>query len=153
MYDKELWNYWAGYVASVADWQVFLTLTWANVVERERVIFNWRQLVQVLNRDLYGNHYVRTVGHSYFSYVYALEAQRRGALHLHALVDQRLNFNLVHSWWNAVAGFAWARPIEDAEARNRTVFYVTKYVTKGGDIQVYKAGPWKEPKFRPLWLA
>jgi hypothetical protein len=83
--------------------------------------------VQLLNRDAFGDHYARDVGHSYFSYVLATEYQVRQALHFHFLADRPLNFDLIHTWWGSTCGFAWLESIHD---RGKCVSYLSKYVTK-----------------------
>ena len=139
---------WEGYIRELATWQSFVTLTFRDIVAVERLEFNWRYLVQRLNSNLFGNHYTRIVGHSYFAYAMGIEAQKRGALHAHALVDRRINFELVHSLWGAMAGFAFIKPVDDQDT---AISYLSKYVTKGGEIAVYKPVKVKEPAFKPLW--
>lgn len=139
---------WEGYVKELATWQSFVTLTFRDVVAVERVEFSWRFLVQRLNAELFGNNYTRIVGHSYFAYAMGIEAQKRGALHAHVLVDRRIHFEKVHSLWNALAGFAYIKPVDDQDA---AISYLSKYVTKGGEIAVYKPAKVKEPAFKPLW--
>ncbi len=140
---------WESYVRDFADWKFFITLTFRDVVTRDQSEHLWRFLVQVMNQELYGNHYVRIVGHSYFSYVVGHEHQKRGALHLHALVDQRVHFSLIHSVWNKVAGYAWVEPVTDLA---RAVAYVSKYVVKDGDLIVWQQRRFKAPSFQPLWF-
>lgn len=142
---REGWEIW---VKGFADWKSFLTLTFRDIVTRDQSENQFRYLLQVLNRDLFGNHYTRIVGHSYFAYVSAWEHQKRGALHLHVLVDRPINFRLVHTVWNKMAGFAWIEPVKDLDT---TVSYISKYVSKGGDLSVHKPLKVKEPAFKPMW--
>lgn len=131
------------------EWQSFITLTFKDEVSRETVLKKFHSLVQILNRDLYGKHYTRIVGHSYFSYAVALESQRRGVLHVHMLVDKPIKFDLVHIVWNKIAGFAYIKPVKNKDV----IGYLLKYVTKGGDVDVYRCGEWKDPAFLPMWLS
>jgi len=140
---------WESYIRGFADWKLFLTLTFRDIVTRDQAEHLFRFLIQVMNQDLYGNHYTRIVGHSYFSYVAGFENQKRGALHIHVLVDQRVHFDLVHSIWQKVAGYAWIEPVRDL---SRAVSYVSKYVVKGGDLQVWKQCNFKDPSFCPMWF-
>jgi len=143
-----LWHQWSQYVYEFADWKSFLTLTFERELSRETVYKYWRTLVQFLNKDLFGNHYTRIVGHSYFSYALCFEKQERGAYHLHALVDDRLNFNLCHYFWRKVAGFLWIVPAKDKQAVS---IYVSKYVVKEGDLEMYKLSKYKRPSKVPSW--
>lgn len=142
---------WAEYVNNFADWKNFVTLTFEKEYSRDTVWQYWRTLVQMLNSDLYGHHYTRLVGHSYFSYCLAFERQDRGAYHLHALVDNRLNFKLIHDFWNHIAGFAWIEVIRKKEG---CALYVSKYVIKEGDLVLYRPPEGlkiKPPAFLPIW--
>jgi len=122
---------WVEWIVNAKEWRTFLTLTYRNEVSRETALRDWRFLVRCLNRDLLGKHYTQKVGHSYFSYVVALEYQQRGVLHFHGLVDKPLNFEKVHRVWNRINGFVW---ISQIKSRIGTVEYICKYLTKGGDL-------------------
>jgi hypothetical protein len=143
---REQWEKW---IREFSDWQFFVTLTFREIVTRDQAEHLFRFLVQVMNQELYGNHYMRIVGHSYFSYVAGFEHQKRGALHMHILVDQKIHFELVHSIWQKVAGYAWIEPVNDLA---RAVSYVSKYVVKDGDLTVWKQRKFKEPSFQPMWF-
>ena len=144
----ELREGWEKWVRGFAQWQSFVTLTFRDIVTRDQSENQFRFLIQVLNRDLFGNHYTRIVGHSYFAYAAGWEHQKRGALHLHVLVDRRINYDLVHAVWGKMSGFAWIEPVVDLEP---VVGYLSKYVSKGGELSLYKPAKVKEPAFRPLW--
>jgi hypothetical protein len=142
---------WSDYVFEFANWKNFVTLTFEKEYSRETVWQYWRTLVQMLNSDLYGHHYTRLVGHSYFSYCLAFEKQERGAYHLHALVAGRLNFKMIHDFWGHIAGFAWISVINNKLGCAR---YVSKYVIKDGDIVLYRPPSGleiKPPAFLPMW--
>lgn len=147
---------WALYVSSLSDWQAFFTLTFSEAdlyysVSPQKAQFIWRRLVQALNRDLYGNHYTRIVGHSYFGYALAFERSKLGALHMHALVDRPTNWMLISSLWRKMAGIVKILPIYDRTGASR---YLSKYVSKGGDINLYLPSDKvreKSPPFFPLW--
>jgi len=82
-----------------------------------------------LNTDAFGKNYVKKVGHCYFSYVLAMEYQKRDCVHFHFLADKPINFSLLHDWWGAAAGFAWCKKIENIPAVS---MYVAKYCLKSG---------------------
>ena len=144
----ELLEGWQQYVTSFADWKSFITLTSREIVTRDQIEHKFRWLVQRLNKDLFGNNYTRIVGHSYFSYVVGLEHQKRDVLHAHVLVDRKVNFEAIHRMWNSMSGFAHIRPVEDAAG---AAGYLSKYVSKGGELSLYKPAKVKEPRFRPMW--
>ena len=144
----ELREGWETWVKSFAQWKHFVTLTFRDIVTRDQSENQFRFLIQVLNRDLFGNHYTRTVGHSYFAYAAGWEHQKRGALHIHALIDRPINFNVIHAVWNKMAGFAWIEPVTDIDGVSG---YLSKYVTKGGELSLYKPEKVKEPPFQPFW--
>jgi hypothetical protein len=109
-----------------------------------------RSLVQILNRDLYGNHYYRFVHHSYFSYVMGMEYTKNGVNHLHMLVDMPIHFDLVHRVWNHMSGFAYIKPITDNKG---AADYVCKYVVKGQELTFWKQADkvLPRPAFCPMW--
>ena len=150
---SELGDTWANYVAGIANWQSFWSLTFADRdrthdVTRAEAEYLWRRLVQVLNRDLFRNNYTRIVGHSYFAYALAYEYQTRGTLHMHALVDRRTNWELANDTWRRMAGIIKIKPVDDLLGISR---YMSKYVTKGGDVVLYRPKKYKEPAFKPMW--
>jgi hypothetical protein len=150
---NELQDSWATYVQEFAQWTSFITLTFSDAdrthdVTRDEATYKWRRLVQVLNQEIFGNHYTRIVGHSYFAYALAYEYQKRGALHLHALTDRRVHWHRINYYWRHVAGIAMIKPVNDKDKVSR---YLAKYVTKGGELSMYKPKVYKEPPFKPLW--
>lgn len=132
-----------------AVWRLFITLTFEDdTVSRETATAKFRKLLQILNTDLYGHHYTRIVGHCYFSYVIAWERQKRGAWHIHMLTDDNVNLQLMHDVWKRMSGFSWNTIVKDQEI----VGYLTKYITKGGDLDFYaKECAGKAPAFVPMW--
>ena len=80
--DAELRPGMADWIASRIDWKVYGTLTFQDPREPDVADRSWRRLVQVMNCEAFGNHYVRRVGHSYISYVLAMEYPRREVVHL-----------------------------------------------------------------------
>lgn len=145
---------WAEYLQSLTQWTGFWTLTFSDAdrthdVTRDQSEFLWRRLVQSLNRDLYGKHYTRIVGHSYFSYALAFEYQTRGAIHMHALVDRVTNWERANAIWRHMAGIIKIKPVDDGL---KAAKYLCKYVSKGGDIKLYIAKNDKPPSFKPMWF-
>ena len=83
-----------------------------------------------------------------FKYFGISEYQNRGVIHFHVLIDKPVNFDLIHTLWNRWAGFA--RP-ERILLFGHVVRYVTKYVSKGGEIIPYFTDMDIEPMFLPNW--
>lgn len=145
-------NGYADWIVTFAPWRSFVTLTVANEHScgRDTLYRRWRSLVQILNRDLYGNHYTRIVGHSYFSYVVGFEYMKSNAVHLHALIDKPIHFDLVHRVWNKISGFAFIEPVFDLQG---AAFYICKYIVKGEDLIFHKPKKSPLPSFQPSWFS
>jgi hypothetical protein len=149
----ELVESWSEYLRGFANWKSFLTLTFRAADRTHEVTgdqaeraFSW--LIQRLNSDLFGKHYTRIVHHSYFAYALALERHKSGLLHMHALVDRRINFQLAIALWQKAYGYIKIEPVYD----DGVIAYVCKYITKGGDIKVYCPKVYKMPAFVPMWF-
>ena len=144
---------WAEWLGEFAVWKSMLTLTVDNDHQcaRDTFIKRVRSLVQILNRDLFGSHYIRLVGHSYFSHVLGIEYTQSGVIHGHMLVDRPINFDLTHAVWNKLSGFVFIRQVEDVSGAAR---YVSKYVVKHEDlVLLYKSTSHRSPAFVPGWYA
>jgi hypothetical protein len=149
---------WTNYVVGFAHWSTFLTLTFEQAdrthsVTQTEAHFKFRRLVQVLNNDLYGHHYTRIVGHSYFAYALAFENHKSGLLHMHALLDNRTNWSLIKRYWQGDKrpyhmGIADIKRVDDL---GKSAKYICKYVTKGGEIVLHKPDKLKVPSFSPSW--
>ena len=141
---------WREWVCKFAPWTSFVTLTFDNdhQTHRDGMEKRWRSLVQFLNRDLYGKHYVRMVGHSYFSYVAGFEYTKNNAIHMHAVIDKPIAFSALHRYWNYMSGFAQIQTTHDREG---AVGYLTKYVLKENDLLFWHCREEKKPAFSPLW--
>lgn len=77
-----------------------------------------------------------------------IEEQTREVVHFHLVVDQPVNFQIIHDYWNFLSGFSWTSEIKD---RHDCVRYVCKYVLKGGEIYPYFAKKVYEPKVYRFW--
>ena len=133
---------------SSKQWDSFITLTFRDEVSPEVANHQFGHLLQELNKELFGNHYSKIVGHSYFSYILGASNQKRGFLHFHLLTDRPVNFSLIKSKWYLWAGNA---DTENIRSNDRTVSYVTKAIEEGGKISVYEAKKAYIPKFFPPW--
>lgn len=113
----------------------FITLTYdrgrfegGSGPSRNSVIVHWKQLVRKLNQHVGGKRYYRKWGHSYFGYVMGVEQHKDGVFHAHAVVDNWIDWALLHEWWIGRHGFAWIKPCEDDPMTR--LRYVLKYVVK-----------------------
>ena len=127
-------------------WDLFGSLTFRDATHPESAYKRFRLFLSVLNRKLYGPRWFKH--NKGVSYCVAMERQARGVLHFHVLLaDPELSNLLKGSWfkldgrwanelnemWNEVAGFARIEPIKALELVQR---YVSKYVIKGGEIDL-----------------
>jgi hypothetical protein len=150
-YKKLLADENASWLEKLKNWKSYLTLTFRDITPPDVAKSKFLHLVQVLNRDAFGKHYVRKVGHSYFSYILAMEYQQRGVIHFHMLGDKPINFDLLHRYWNCAAGFAWAEPVK---SQSDVVGYCSKYVVKGGEVDIFESDTSKTPmlgNLPPYW--
>jgi hypothetical protein len=108
-------------------------------VSVEGALFMWRRLVQALNESaLHTKNYQRKVGHSYFGYVVGVEFHKSGVVHLHVVVDNWIDYALVHSWWNEHCGFAWTTELRaGVDDKKHGIRYALKYALKTGCDPVY----------------
>lgn len=139
----------ADWICNQATWTTLLTLTYKDLDKDQLKCDNdFRWLVRILNKELFGKRYTRKVGHSYFSYFIATEYQKRGTLHFHVLIDQPVNYKLIHDFWNRYFGFAQTTKIRDVYS---TAIYAIKYVLKENDYRMYVAPAIYKPEILPDW--
>jgi hypothetical protein len=127
-------------------WDLFGSLTFRDATHPESAYKRFRLFLSMLNRKLYGPRWFKQ--NKGVSYCVAMERQERGVLHFHVLLaDPELTHLLKGSWfkldgrwanelnemWNQVAGFARIEAIKVHELVQR---YVSKYVVKGGEIDL-----------------
>jgi len=116
-------------------WDWFCTFTFRDLIHPEKADKLFRVWICKINRTLYGSRWYKH-GKG-IQWVRALEMQRRGVLHYHALIGgvgvqdlRRLTFM---DEWDELAGFARITPVESA---NGVIGYVCKYVLKDGEIDL-----------------
>ena len=133
---------WVEYLGQwVWDW--FCTLTFRKeLVHPEAAGKASRFWIAKINRRLYGSRWYKK-GEG-ISWVRALEMQRRNVPHYHMLVrGAGVNELLRLYWmdeWEKIAGYARIERPRDANAVRE---YCTKYVIKGGEIDI--GGPMSAP--------
>ena len=121
----------ASWIENLANWRYFVTLTFRADYSQDNAMDLLKRLIQVLNKDLFGNHYTRKVGHSYFSYVACHEYQTMGNIHFHLLVDSPINWILLDEFWMRNAGKTDVAPIRNQAAAAR---YICKQASRNGEI-------------------
>jgi hypothetical protein len=129
------------------QWEWFATFTFRDMVHPEAADKRFRLLISQANRVLYGPRwYKRNNG---IRWCRALEYQKRDVIHYHALLSNILDLRRLF-WmdrWNELAGYARIEHISSIHAVYR---YVSKYVIKGGEIDL--GGPLVEHEL-PLFQA
>ena len=117
------------------QWDWFCTLTFRDLVHPEAAAKRFLVFTAKINRNLYGSRWWKH-GKG-VSWARALERQRREAPHFHALLGGAGLSELRRlSWmdtWQDLAGFARIEQPRSLEAVQR---YCTKYVVKGGEIDL-----------------
>jgi hypothetical protein len=118
--------------------QWFCTMTFKHHVHPEAADKLWRVWVSKLNRSLYGVRWYQRPECGIY-WIRALELQKREVIHYHALVGDVQDMNASARrlrWmdeWFRLAGIARIEAIESDAAVSA---YVSKYVTKGGEIEL-----------------
>ena len=117
-------------------WDWFCTLTFrGDAIHPESADKRFRVWTSKINRELYGPRWWKH-GQG-VRWVRALEMQRRGVIHYHALLGgagvDELRRLVWMDEWNRLAGFARIEPPRDGAAVRR---YCAKYVAKGGEIDL-----------------
>jgi len=124
--------------------QWFCTLTFTEDVHPERAAKLFRLFIRRLNRELYGGHFERRGVEGVF-WVLAWEYQKRGVLHFHALLGdvEDLNTRARRLYWmDQWKGFgppSGIARIEAIDSQDAVRSYVTKYVVKGGQIDLSRS--------------
>ena len=127
---------WADFLSPI-EFQWFATLTFEANVHPEAALKRYRRFTNNLNRTLYGRRWMKKPQDG-IHWIVAVERQKRGVVHLHALLGDPHDLNASTRrlyWmdhWNEMAGFARIEAIRSSDAVLR---YVTKYVVKDGDIE------------------
>lgn len=124
---KDAWGEWLGR----REWDWFVTLTFAAAIQpwlAARVYDAWARSLQA------------EVGRP-MVHARALEWQKRGVLHFHALVWNVARRTRRDAWaarWQSISG-GFAR-IEEYERQEPGRFYLGKYVSKGGGLDLLRYG-------------
>ena len=118
-------------------WEWFVTLTFTDDTHEERAIKLFRVWKNRLNKQLFGPRWHKRLPFG-VCWVLAVEYQKSGRVHLHILiagVGQTRRLDWMDNWWvlDHLAGYARIYPVKNQHAVSN---YVTKYVTKDGNIHL-----------------
>ena len=135
---QHLQSEWTRWLARY-PWTWFVTLTFRYGVHPEQAHKRFMRFVHIINQQLYGRNYHKRPGTGIY-WVLALEYQKRGVIHFHALMADDFNLNtrlsrkVQEQRWEKMAGFARIYPIDDR--MTAVTGYVSKYVAKDGELEV-----------------
>lgn len=123
--DRALQHAWGAWIESLARWEWYLTLTFRESVHPEAAGKRWEGFVRAVEGSTRQLRWVR-----------ALEVQRRGVIHFHALTAgmERLRYNAVRRQWTW--GYSWIEPYQPGRGAH---FYLGKYLAKGGEIDLSRS--------------
>ena len=143
----ELAAVWADFLAKF-DMQWFCTFTFREPVHPEAADKKFRVWISRLNRELYGRRWYRDSFKQVF-WIRALEYQKRSVLHYHALCGDSKDLNeharrlsFMDEWYQ-LAGIARIDAIAPgAESHAAVRAYCSKYVAKGGEVDLSPSLRW-----------
>jgi len=117
------------------DWEWFPTYTFTQDTHPERALKLFRVWKNKLNKQIYGPRWHKREPFGIY-WVISIENHKSGQIHLHGLIagvgDAR-RLSWMDNWFelDKLAGFSRIYQIEN---KLKATTYVSKYVTKGGDI-------------------
>jgi len=126
-------------------WQWYITHTFRESVHPERADKLWRLWCSKINRELYGPRWFKKNKSVYW--VRAIELQKRDVIHFHGLmsgIDALNQFEWMENWLNldgigtgiGLTGISRIYNIDKGESTDAVISYVSKYVSKGGEIDL-----------------
>lgn len=130
---------WATFLSRY-HWDWFCTFTFRESRHPEAAAKAFRYFANELNKSIHGKHWQRRSDGGVY-WVRALEWQRREVIHYHALMGDVEDLNAKArrlewmDWWNHPTRFGFAK-IELPETRYAVANYCSKYVAKGGEVDV-----------------
>jgi len=137
---------WCQFIGKFEPYCWYSTLTFKYEVTQARADKQFYRWIRIANEMLHGKRYrVKGLG---VSWVKAIERQRRGVLHIHALIGGEVwrlrRFTFMDVWREGAYfsngkrfqanGFA---KIEKYDSKLGAKHYVSKYVAKGGEVDIF----------------
>lgn len=120
-------------------WDWFCTFTFREDKHPEAAFKSFKHFDACLNRYLYGRRWLDHPDRT--TWVCALERQRRGTIHYHALMAAPGDLNQLArrldwmDFWHKGMECGFSK-IEAINAYNAVCRYVSKYVVKGGELEL-----------------
>jgi len=137
---------WVKFIERFEPYHWYTTLTFKNEVTQGRAEKQFKRFIRLINESLFGRHYRgRELG---VSWVKAIERQRRGVIHFHALVGGEVwklrRFTFMDLWREGgffsngkrFQGNGFAK-IEKYNRKLGARHYLSKYVSKGGELDIF----------------
>lgn len=139
----ELFDAYADFIRSMEPFRWFCTLTFKRDVAPEQAICCYFRWIRLLNFRVVGRRY-RERHIPGIRWVAALERQRRGVLHFHALLHHpkmtRISYSDAYRTWEKVCRSTGTQnKIKRYDPSLGGCAYLGKYVMKGGEIYFSKA--------------
>ena len=132
---NSLQDAWTGFIGRFEPFDWYLTLTFREEIHPELADRRYRRFVRQINEALFGRRF-REKGKGIY-HVKASEYQKRGVLHFHSLMGggvwklRRLTF--MDMWFNDNG----ISRIESYDPKRGAKGYLSKYVTKGGELDLF----------------
>ncbi len=137
---------WVKFIERFEPYHWYTTLTFKDEVTQGRAEKQFKRFIRLINESLHGRRY-RNKGTG-VSWVKAVERQRRGVIHFHALVGGEVwrlrRFTFMDLWREGASfgngkrfypnGFA---KIEKYNCKLGARHYLSKYVSKGGELDIF----------------
>jgi len=127
---------WGDYL-NVLPWDLFVTVTSEDPIHPESLDKLSNQIIHKLNREIYGQHYYKTPNVGVLV-AKAIEMQKRDVLHSHMLIAGVPKHFYRKDLWR----FIWEKKgcvnkVEAYDKRLGAGFYLSKYVAKEANIEMY----------------
>jgi len=137
---------WGQFIGKFEPYHWYSTFTFKDEVSQGRAEKQYHRIIRHINESLYGRRY-RDKGLG-VTWVKAIERQKRGVLHIHALIGGEVwrlrRFTFMDVWREGAYfsngkrfqanGFA---KIEKYKRELGARHYLSKYVTKGGELDIF----------------
>lgn len=117
------------------QYEWYLTLTFKFEVSPEHAVRQFNHFIRKINEQVYGRRYREKKQGVHF--VRVIENQQRGVIHFHSLIgggSETLSRWELSRIWHSNNGIADIQPYDPSQ---RAIEYLTKTISKGGEIDIY----------------
>jgi hypothetical protein len=132
---QRLQQAWVDWIPTKFDPEWLCHLTFKNCLHPEQADKYWFRWVNIINHGVYGKRYKEGV-----PWLRGKEWQKRGAIHFHAIIGggvRVLSRMYYKELWYAKYGNA---RIYEYDPKKGGLEYITKYIAKGGELDLYVPG-------------